>query len=190
MLKIIKESHALAIDAELLKSCCGIMSNDTRYDKELVTAIRQATRCVEDYSKRTLLCTTLEFSSNNRVMYLPRPLIQKVCQVSSNGEILAETEYRKHRVLDTIAIVLKHEYNGKENAIIYEAGYGDCWQSVPKVLNKMVFDCSRYLFEYPERLAQVKNYYQSHALHKTQFGSIHANVFSIDRNAGTSHFRS
>lgn len=159
MLKIIEQSQSMPIDIGLLKSCCGIPQRVSQYDQDLVKAIRHATECVEKYTRRTIICKTYEFSHSNRIIYLPRPVIQQVISVSSAGHILPEAEYKKYKVIDTTVVVLKEEYSGRDNAVTYRAGYGETPECIPTVLSHHIFDCARFLFEYPGKFEALYSYY-------------------------------
>lgn len=160
MLKIIEQSRGMPIDVELLKSCCGIPAKVSKYDQDLIQAVRHATACIEKYTRRTIMKTTYEWTHGNIVIYLPMPKIQHVISVISNGEILAKSEYQLYKVLETTVVVLHDKYTGNTNTVRYVAGYGETSDYVPKVLSKIIFDCARFLFEYPGKFDALYAYYK------------------------------
>ncbi len=165
MLKIIEQSYGMPIDVELLKSCCGIPAKVSKYDQDLIQAVRHATVCIEKYTRRTIMTTTYEWTHGNTVIYLPMPKIQHVISVSCDGVLLAESEYRLYKVLETTVVVLTDKYIGKMNTVKYQAGFGESADTVPVVLSKIIFDCARFLFEYPGKFDALYAYYKGELSH-------------------------
>lgn len=161
MLKILEQSYGMPIDVQLLKSCCGIPAKVSKYDQDLIQAVRHATACIEKYTRRTIMMKIYEWTHGNTVIYLPMPKIQHVFSVSSNGEMLPATEYKLYKVLETTVVVLHDKYIGNTNVVKYQAGYGDTADCVPTVLSKIIFDCARFLFEYPGKFDALYAYYQN-----------------------------
>ena len=159
MLKILEQSQGMPIDVEMLKSCCGIPAKETSYDKQLLTAIRHATECVEKYTRRTILTKTYEYTHNNNIVYLPKPVIQEVLCVSVFGKMIPQSEYKLYRVLETTVVLLDDKYSGMDITVQYKAGYGTTMDCIPVVLNRIIFDCARFLFEYPGKFEALYAYY-------------------------------
>lgn len=182
MLKILEQSQGMPIDVGMLKSCCGIPAKEKCYDKQLLTAVRHATACVEKYTRRTILTKTYEYTHNNNIIYLPKPIIQEVMCVSVFGNVLNKSEYKLYRVLETTVVLLDDKYSGMDITVQYKAGYGDTADCVPVVLNRIIFDCARFLFEYPGKFEALYAYYSGELMvGKTRS----ADMIGVEDNADT-----
>lgn len=146
-LEILEDKKLLAVDKDMLKVSLGIELADAKWDEYIEHIIHKATGYVETYTQRTIMLKKLQYTHSNNVLYLPKPHINKIESISSNGELLSESEYKKYHSVDTIVVRLEPKYANNENQVIYWAGYGEKPDDIPATLRNIIFDCSRILFE-------------------------------------------
>jgi hypothetical protein len=146
MLELKEKSTELAISLDLFRATLGLETN--KFDDHLIRLIRAATEQVEEYTQRSITCKTWLYTHTNHILYLPRPIIQKVIQVFANGKPISDKEYKKGYTRDTTVILLDEKYMDCENSVLYQAGYmkAEEQHDIPDILVNVIFDYAKALF--------------------------------------------
>lgn len=116
---------------------------DESFDVILKHYIAQATILVENHTCRSITNKKWRYTRNHNILYLPRPKIQKITEVKSDGRILDKDEYKIGYTRDTQIIILDANLSDQVNSVEYVAGYDGC---IPPVLINTIIDCAAYLF--------------------------------------------
>lgn len=144
MLTLKHKNRDPAIRLDLFKEIVGL-GGVSKHDKHLLQLIAIATEKVEEYTQRSITPKTWEYTHENHVLYLPRPVIQEIIEVKADDKVIDASEYKKGYTRDTVVILLDPKYMDSVNSVTYKAGYLNT-DDIPDLLVNVIFDYSKALF--------------------------------------------